>query len=190
MSAVSQVSICNLALGWLGQSPIISLDDPSNSAQLCKANYDVLRDAVLEEGEWQFAFAQKALPASTTVPVIGDGKYFTIPSDMVRLLRCDDGSQTFRIQWRREGRFIRAEVDVLYIDYIFREEDPVRFTPGFSQALAGRIAAELAMPITNSATMQGTMWKLYGSKVRSALNLDNMASRQQKIRSDALTRVR
>jgi hypothetical protein len=187
---VSEVSICNLALSWLAQAPIISLDDPNNTAQLCKINYPLLRDAVLEEGDWQFAFQQAALAQLSTPPVFGTGYLFAQPSDMIRLLRADDGSDTYAVEWRKEGPNIRAEVTTLYIEYVKRVEDTSLFSPGFVQALAGRLAAELAMPITNSSEMFNTMWKLYGTKVRNGLNLDNLQSKQRPIRSDQLTRVR
>lgn len=186
----SEVEICNLALGWLGQDRITSLNDPVKEAELCKINYPLLRDAVLEEGWWQFAFKQAKLPKLVVGPVAHAGNYFQVPPDHIRILRCDDGSGDYRIMWNREADKVRAITDILYIDYIFRVVDTSKFSQGFTQALAGRIAAELAMPITNSADMQTAMWKLYGAKVASGLNLDNMQGRQQRIRSDTLVRRR
>ncbi len=204
----SAVAICNLALGWLGENIIISIDDPTRAAQLCKANFELLRDAVLEEGEWTFALTQ-AGPLAPVIPdpgtTFGPGNLFTLPEDCLRVIRCLDGSDIgsissvfvegggfpqSRLRWRREGRRIRAEVSALYVEYMARVENTELFSPGFAQAFAARLAAELAVPITNSATMMQSMWKLYGMKLRDGLNLDNMQGRQQPIRSDQLTRAR
>lgn len=203
----SKVAICNLALGWLGENPITAITDPSRAAQLCNTNFDLLRDAVLEEGEWGFALKQAGpLAPVSPGPTFGPGSLFNLPEDCLRVLRCldssdvgsissvfTDGMSAFpasRLQWRREGRAVRAEVTAIYVEYIAKITDTELFSPGFTQAMAARLAAELSMPITNSATMFQTMWKLYSGKLRDGLNLDNMQGRQQPIRSDQLTRVR
>ena len=48
-SMVSEVSICNQALRWLGQNKIQSLDEKTASAEWMADNYPFIRDAVLEE---------------------------------------------------------------------------------------------------------------------------------------------
>lgn len=204
----SPVQLCNQALGWLGEDFITSLDDPTRAAQLCKANFDLARDAVLEAGEWSFALMQAgplAPLAGAQAPLFGPGNLFQLPEGVLRVLRCLSGSDITsisncyandgafpqsRLQWRREGMTIRAEVSALYIEYIGRVDDTEQFSPGFGQAFAARLAAELAMPITNSATMFQSMWKLYEAKIGLGLNLDGMQGRQQRIRSDQLTRAR
>ena len=82
----SQVSICNQALGWLGANLITSLDDDNREAQLCKANYDDIRDAVLEEREWTFAVRRLTLPPTVLKPVYGYGNQFLLPPDVIRIL--------------------------------------------------------------------------------------------------------
>lgn len=201
----SEVDISNLALGWLGEDPITSLDDPSRAAQLCKTNFVPLRDSVLEEGEWAFALTQAGpLAPLADPPKFGVGKLFELPEDVVRVLRCDDAQNAsisavvasdrwpsnYSLKWRREGRTIRAETTALYIEYIAKIENTEEFSPGFTMALAARLAAELAMPITKSASMFSNMWKLYAAKVKEGLNLDNMQGRQLIVRSDQLIRVR
>ena len=50
----TETEICNIALGYLGANRITSLDIEEDSTEhlLCSENYEILRDAVLEEREW------------------------------------------------------------------------------------------------------------------------------------------
>ena len=57
----TETSICNAALNLLGSSNITSIDDDNTKARLCKSNYDELRQAVLEEGNWSFAMRRYKL---------------------------------------------------------------------------------------------------------------------------------
>ena len=54
-SMVSELSIANQALGYLGANPIVSFDEPSTSAELMRDNYPFIRDAVMTEVAWTFA---------------------------------------------------------------------------------------------------------------------------------------
>jgi hypothetical protein len=51
----SQVQICNIALVYAGQSIITSLSDGSQQADACATMYDIARQSVLEECNWNFA---------------------------------------------------------------------------------------------------------------------------------------
>ena len=208
--ATSEVAICNQALGWLGAELIISLDDDSVEAKLCKANYAPLRDTVLEEREWTFAV--KRLTASTIQegPLYGFDKAFQIPPEVIRVLQVsragDDvqaggsaggdrhgtgqGRET-RIDWLREGQTIVANnADKIFIRALVRIEDTTRFTPAFGQCLAARLAMDLAIPLTNSEKMQRSMAAMYGEKITLAASSDGLQGRSYRVRSDSLTVVR
>lgn len=58
----SEVTICNTALGYLGDTAeIASLNEASTQAQLCKKFYAPARDALLEMAAWGFATTRAAL---------------------------------------------------------------------------------------------------------------------------------
>jgi hypothetical protein len=68
---MSEVSICNLALGYLGDTAnVTSISPPENSvqAQLCAQFYPIARDAMLEMGSWGFATTRKKLALLATNP--------------------------------------------------------------------------------------------------------------------------
>lgn len=61
----SEVDICNLALGHLGDNATVaSIDPPEGSAQAehCARFYPIARDSLLEMAYWNFAMRRVALP--------------------------------------------------------------------------------------------------------------------------------
>lgn len=213
--AESEVAICNIALGWLGGDLIISLNDPSVEAKLCKANYAPLRDAVLEEREWTFAVDRIEPSALSDIPIYGFDKQFQIPSNVIRVLQVSragedvtsgsisntgirsssrggvgQGRET-RIEWLREGEVIVAnDSERIFARILLRITDTTKFSPAFDQALAARIAMDIALPLTNSKKMEDKMEARYNTKMALAAASDGLQGRSYNVRSDSLTVVR
>jgi len=213
--AASPVEICNQALGWLGGNLIISLDDNTTEAKLCKANYAPLRDAVLVDREWTFAIKRFEPSRLAQDPVYGYDFLFQIPIDCLRVLQVsaagreiDDGifvegsfksatrggtgtGREQRIEWLREGDRIIVQVfKRINMRYITRIEDTTKFSSAFDQCLAARIAMDIAIPLTNSLPIQEQMLKLYAAKLDDAFTTDGMQGRSYNTRTDSLTIVR
>jgi hypothetical protein len=189
----SEVSICNQALVWVGANLITSLDDGSTEANICKANYASLRDAVLEDRDWTFATARKQLTPLADTPVFTWNYQMQLPSDMIRVIGCWPlGREEDREQadYVKEGRRILTNEPKLNIKYIRRVTPPEDFSAGFVQALAARIAADIAIPVTQSRSMQQDMQALYMKKLNDAGTNDGMQGRNQKKVSTKLTNSR
>jgi len=149
----SDVSICNQALSWLGGSLITSLDDDINEAKVCKANYADIRDAVLEAHDWTFA----------TPPVNGYVNAFPLPPDVLRVMDFNNGED-----WRIEGTAIVTNEAAAKIRAVVRITDPNRFSALFVQALAARLAADLAITLTHSMKLQKQYYAIYSDKMNEA----------------------
>ncbi len=213
--ATSPVEICNQALSWLGGNLIISLEDNTQEAKLCKANYAPLRDAVLQDREWTFAVKRAEPSRLAGAPVYGHDFLYQIPTDCLRILQVSaagqenpdgnfvDGSfkaavrggtgtgREQRIEWLVEGDSIAVQIyKRIFMRYITRIEDTTKFSPAFDQCLAQRIAMEIAMPITQSLKVQERMTILYSAKLEDAMVADGMQGRSYNTRSDSLTIVR
>ncbi len=216
----SQVSICNQALGWLGANLITSLNDDNREAQLCKTNYPDIRNAVLEEREWTFCVRRISLAPLVLEPIYGYTNQFLIPPQVIRILNVPDtrfgdtddnligtglGGRTegpdqqpqlgtFRVESIEQpsatGKIILANVDSLFLRVIWRVTNIGLYTPMFIQALAARIAADLAIPLTQNRTLQKDMWALYGTKLRIAGSMDGIQGKMEIKRSNAVIRVR
>lgn len=192
--AVSEVTICNLALSWLAGNLIISLDDDINEAKLCKANYELSRDSVLEAMAWTFATKRFMLTPEAEIPAWGYEKQFTIPADVITVLEAtatpikENGAND--LDWRREENRIMANVDVVYIKALIRITDPTRFPPNFVQAVAARLATEIAIPLTESKELMMTMQGKYQDRLLTASATDGLQGKSDVTSPQELIGVR
>lgn len=190
------VQICNQAIGWLGGNRITSLDDGTTEANLCKDNYEYLRDAVLETVDWSFAKKQVRLTPLAATPDFRYDQQFLLPADLLRIITAGNKDDfTDILEWEpavnsSNQHVCYANCDVLYLLYVSRVEDATRFSPLFSQALANRLAADLAIPLTENAGLAQRYWQLYERKLIEAANSDGVQGRQQKIKSGPLRNIR
>jgi hypothetical protein len=191
---VSEVSICNQAMSWLGQPEMTTLDDKTTHAQWCRNNYPFLRDAVLEERMWTFATVR----ATSTVadrdewdtmfkhPIpVGWISVFKVYRDVSQA-----GEPIPDREWRMEEGNVLSRCPTVYLWGIERVTDTGKFSPLFVQALAARLAADAAIPVTNNREMQSDMWSLYVSKLAEAAARDGQQGSIEKTRSDTLIRAR
>ena len=190
---MSEVSICNQALGWLGANLITSFDDPDSvEAALCKANYAAIRDAVLESEDWSFA-RQRIVLSSPEVaePAFGYAYSHVVPVDCLRVINVDDSDRGFdNLDWEYENRRILADAQVVYVKYTQIVDATARFSSLFTQALANRIAADFAIPLAESAQLQQQHWAVYMSKMDEAAMVDGLQGRYQQRQSRKLKAIR
>lgn len=186
-SGATPLSIANQALSWLGANLITSFDDGTTEANLVKANYDQLRDAVLESYFWSFATIRVKLTATT--PDAGEAypeNVFPIPADCLRIWKASSDPE-FKSgrsgEWKLEGGRISANFSPVFVKYTFRLVDTSRMSPGFTQALAARIATDLALPISESNRKLEAMQALYNLKLHEAKTLDGMQGSNERLRS-------
>lgn len=200
------VAIANLALGWLGVSPVSSFDDPSRTAELLRAQFAGLRRAVLEDRDWTFATDRMTL-AKAEAPEFGFRSRYTIPSNVLRVISVapggsEDSPDAFALTlypeecgslaWTREGKYLLAETDAetLQVRAIVDVEDYSRFSPGFCQALAARIAADLCVALTENARLGTTLAQLYFQKLRDAAANDGRQGSSRTFKATSLARRR
>ena len=190
----SQVSICNLALSWLGAKLITSLQDDSTEAKLCSANYDNSRNATLEARDWTFA-ADRAIPALLVdEPAFEYSSQFQLPTNplCLRVTKvCRDNQFRFSLEdWVKEGDRILCNESKIYIKFVKELTDPTKFSPGFIQSFAARLSADICIPITNDAELFTTYWQLYLNKIGEAGTLDGLQGKTEMLGAQQLVRVR
>jgi hypothetical protein len=189
----SEVSICNQALTWLGAEPITSLSDKSTTAELCKINYPLLRDAVLEERMWTFATV-RAISEVQDMDDWGVMYSHPIPKNWLsvfRVFRDITPRQNVTSEgWKLEGDRVLAQESKIYLWGIQSVVDTNQFSQMFVQCLAARLAADLCVPITENTEQLETMWKLYGAKLQEAAARDGTQGDNDVITQYKLTSVR
>lgn len=174
-ASLSEVSICNQAISWLGGTLITSLDDESTEAELCKANYDILRDMLLEGHDWTFAKSRYYLTPTVETPAFGYSAQFLIPANVLRIIQpIGTGTTSNLTEYEIEGEYILANADALYVRAISSIINPQQFSLLFAEALAARLASEIARPLTHSASLAKEMWSLFSIKLSEAVASDGM----------------
>jgi len=184
--ASNPVAICNQALSWLSEDPITDLNEGSKEAQLCKSNYGPLRDSILSTGEFAFARKYKTFSVHSGDSPDWGWKYaFDIPTEFLAVLEAYSPSNVFLATWTRRkeveyeqvGNQIFANDPVIDVVLAERITDTTKFSPLFIQAFAARIAAEIALPLTENRSLQGAMWSLYNDKINEAAARDKAMKR-------------
>ena len=166
--AVSVVSICNLALAKLGAYPISSLTEQSKEARLCNVFYEQLRDEVLRAHPWNFA-EKRATLALTDTTDFGYSYAYALPSDCIACRYLSDSTAVFSVV----GTTLQTDDATGELVYTARITDPTYFDNLFIGALAARLAAELAQPMTGDRGTQQAMWTLYGTILQVAHGTDS-----------------
>lgn len=186
MTTVSAVSVCNMALGFMGQSELLisSLDESGNTARCCKTYYDQCRRSLLCEFPWRFARVTEALPLlEESHP--GYRLAYGYPPSCLRLLRVaslelfsasgfDPGCVFEVVRARSGGRCVLTDADAAYAVYVYDVEDPTEFPPFFVDALAWRLAVELTTVLTGTSSLQsrGQLAQFYADAMSRAELLD------------------
>jgi hypothetical protein len=190
----SETSIANLALTRLGHSTITSLSQGTKAADLCTLHYPVCRDALLRAHPWNFSIRRATLAQSSTTPNHEFTYYHVLPIDYLKVIRTDweadftnstavygfpgmNGYGSEIAPYRIEnvsgvGKCIAANESVVKIEYIAKIEDPELFDALFIDLLAQRLAAEIAMPLTDTQTVAKSMWEIYQTKLAEARTTD------------------
>jgi hypothetical protein len=179
----NRIAVCNQALLYLGQSPIVSFDD-SDVGAMCNTFYDEARDSLLTERVWSFALVRKVISNKTALEW-GTGYKFQIPSDVLmvhRVYESPDSEYHNRAQvrdWRTESGYIVANVDSIYAHLVMRVIDENAMPPVFRSALAARLARDLAIPVTHNSDLLTMMQSLYEKKIDEASAADGRQGSQE-----------
>lgn len=166
----SKVQICNSALSLLGvDEPILSLDDDKKVARMCKINFELVRDELLEDHYWNFAIRRKQLAKLSESPLFDFRNAFQIPSDVIRIRKINGRPN---IKYKVEGNKLLTNESQVQIQYISRETDVSLYSPAFKEALAFSLASKLAYSIVQSSTHMERLQRAALDKIRNARSLD------------------
>lgn len=191
--ASSPVEICNIALVSLGANTIAALTENSVSAIACNTNYANARDATLASAPWSFATRRVKLAAEETAPTFGFLRAFPLPSDHLHVWEVYESDQVtpLTIPWKvEEGKILTDAASPLHVRYIRKVTNVPLFTALFVDALAARIASDIAIPITRKLDIQQRHFEIFLEKVEIAKTLDSQQGSSDSLISNQLTDVR
>ncbi len=177
----SQIAICNRALTKLGADRIIDLGDNNKQARALTAIYDSVLDSELTKYVWGFATSRTSLPALVTPPAYGYAHQYQLPADFLRVIMVGQyyvvadltdyrgGPNTL---YSIEGQAILTDLPApLPLRYLRRVTDPTLYAAPFAEALASRLAAELAEDLTQSNSKRQLAQQEYIAAIREARRL-------------------
>ena len=169
----STVQICNQALSKVGAARIIDLLDDTKNARILNAIFDIKRDAELAAHPWTFAIKRAEIPALSTAPAFGWLYSYPLPSDFLRLIEVGnetnlydtDSGARFQVEG---GSILCDEASPLQIRYVYRVTNTGLFSALFVEALACRLAAEIAEELTQNSGKRDMAWAEYKEAIKQA----------------------
>lgn len=159
----SKVEICNMALSSLGAKQTIQDldDDNSTESRTLLLHYDTALDTCLSYSDWSFArtFATSAL-LSASPP--DDWLYmYAEPANFIRMIQIVDEygnrmtkPRKFQRSMYDGARVILTDTETPVWRYVYRNTDPVTYSPEFTDALAASLASRVAMPLTRKRELR------------------------------------
>jgi hypothetical protein len=189
--ALSDIAICNMALGHLGRTvaAIQSLTEKSVEARLCQAWYDQCRQEVLEIHDWVFARQRQPLSLHGDAPPIEWAFRYQVPQNMLAFRRLwNPYADVPRLQ---QDWFFTADVgdtvpyqmelslDGLSQSLLTNMESAIGlytvdvklvslFTPQFTNALSHYLAAKIALGVTGKQSMEDKEAKAFQAALGAA----------------------
>lgn len=156
----SLVQVANRALSKIGAARIISLTDDNKQARsVLSCIYDIIDDE-LRAHRWQFSLKRTAVAALSDAPAYGYQYQYAMPPDFLRIDMVNDeypaavmdnyiGAEY--LDWILEGGVILTNfASPLKIRYVASMQDPSTWDSNFREAIASRIAMEIAEELTQS----------------------------------------
>jgi hypothetical protein len=164
----SDLDIINVALVQLGIRPAVNRQEQTRAMQFANARYEGVRDFVVTAGNWNSATKRAALDKLSSTPSWGFDNEYQLPADFVRFVRQEDLSQDFRL----EGRKLLSNWDEANIIYIYRITEVAQMDELLKNAIATRLAFEIALAVKADARQVQLLGRMYEDQVSLANLVD------------------
>lgn len=173
--AISDIQICNQALGHVGSKAFIEdLTEESTEAAVFKLHFDTVRDQLLERHPWDFA-ERTAVLAEIEVERPNWAHVFALPADCVKALFLGARNQppamrpSFRVlSDGTVSRVLCTNESSATLTYTARVKTPSAYDALFVEAFAWALAEKLAMPLTGKTDIAEYSRKMAALKLAEA----------------------
>lgn len=189
---VAPIDVCNLALDFLGQTPIASIDTPTTSAEeICARHYDQVRRQLLREWVWNFAKRRVSL-SRIGAPGFDFADEYALPNDCLRVLSVGGDvevaqEKNFDIQ----GRSIllnNGGAASTTLRYIADVTNPQEMDATFINLLALALALKISYKFTLKKGLTDQLSQQYAADLPKAVTIDGQERPPRRIqRSKYLT---
>lgn len=166
------LEIANLALAKLGSPAISAFTEPTAEGRTVNRIYQNVVDAVLRSHHWGFANA-RVVGAEVDVPTAHAHRAYAyawpIGCAMVRSITVPEDTPQAPLDFEVvvdnslgfERKLILCDADEVIVHYSKKLDDVSLYDAIYVDALASRLAAELAIPLTKNAQLRQTFMNEY-----------------------------
>lgn len=179
----SDIDIVSQALVLLGEAPISSLTE-GTAGQVATSLLETTRNQMLQANRWRFAAGKATLSRLTATPKNEWTYAFQLPSDLLLLYRV----YPFTSYEVYEDK-LYSDQATIEVDYLF-DPGPGDYPSYFVEALVARLAAKMAIPITNNASLLEIQEARAKEAMAAALFADSQGRPNRPIEHHPWIRVR
>jgi hypothetical protein len=154
-------NICNRALGRLGDTQILDINDAGTAARACQLHFEGTRDEVLRAHRWNFATTRTILAQNITAPLFGWDYSYTLPVDFIRALEVNETEDGEGNPWACEGGNLMTDSESVNLVYIRRETEVVKWDTLFQEAMTLKLAMKLATVLRGSSSQVAELGEEY-----------------------------
>ena len=180
--SVTVAQICNLALSHIKQtqSLISNLDtDTGNTADILRIHYDICRQYVLSDHNWNFAGKRQALALLQDSGIVGWNYKYEYPSDCLQFRSIELTNRTNSpIAYVVESD--TSSTKCIFTDeqsavgvYTFDAEDPSIFSSGFVNSLSWYLASQIAPALSESDAREEACLTVYLNTLKTSKTMDS-----------------
>lgn len=183
--AESKTDLANQALLLLGADTIASLTEEKTEARAANLIVDRSIDYVLSLHPWKCAIKRVSIAPESTAPAFEFTAQFTLPSDLIRLLRIYNFD---REAYRMEGNRLLCDESELSIIYIGRITNIPDIQVHVAEAIIHYMAYQMAYRL--KPDLQDGMYKLFRETLSKSKQLDGFQNLWEKLEPDYLVDAR
>lgn len=173
-----EVDIVNMALDHLGQSQISSISPATTNAEkICARHYDAVRQELLREWNWNFAYTLgvASLDNGVTIPFDYDNAYL-LPNDCLRFISMEGENEISRIMtYQISGRHIYyngSDASSINVRYVKDVTDVSLWDALFRNIMALKLALKVAYAFTKSKSDVERINSLLSLELQGAISID------------------
>lgn len=154
---MNKTEICNLALGRIGNFRITSINEADSAeAEHCRRFFDITRQSLLRDFEWNFALEEAELSAIADGEAFDYSYAYTLPADYLQAVSFNGvRSGTKQDLWKIAKGILYSDDTDSTLEYVRDVEDCTEWDSVFVQAFAWYLAAAISPSISSSAAMAG-----------------------------------
>jgi len=174
---MDKTGIANLALGNLGEASIQNLNDNNARARACSARIEDVIVTILRMHVWNSALERKLL-TNIGEPIFGWNYIYQLPADYIKVVEVEPVSK-----YMVEKKNILSNEKTLYLLYVATPTDINNLDPLLVEAIAMKLAWEIAETLTSKSGLKQEMMQKYIislQEARSANSKDKTPERRER----------